>query len=159
MQFVVNSTFLINIINTDISIINDIKFTTIPEVLAEVSYETGIEVDNELNINVLSSKVKHERIRFMEKKQRLLSSTDKKLLNLSLKNKRSSSLITDDKQLRSIAKENKIRCYTTPQLIAFMIKKELCNKKRGTEYLQKLKDVYIRPSDIDMVLKRIDKWR
>ena len=159
MRFIINSTFLINTINTDISIINNIGLSTISEVLAEVGFETGIEAEKELEITKLSSKKKQDPMKISKNKQRLLSTTDIRLLQLSLKNRRSSVLITDDRQLRTIAKENKIRCYTTPQMIAFMIKKDVIEKKRGIEFLQKLKEIYIRPSDIDVVLGRIDKWR
>ncbi|MCK5560495.1 MAG: hypothetical protein KAJ51_07875, partial [Thermoplasmata archaeon] len=97
MQFIVNSTFTINIINTDISIIADLKFATIQDVLEETSYETGLEITNEIAIKKLSSKLKIDTLKISASKQRLLSSTDKKLLYLANKNKRSRLLITDDK--------------------------------------------------------------
>ena len=83
----------------------------------------------------------------------------KKLLYLANKNKRSGILITDDKILRTIAKDNKIKCYTTPQFIVYLIKNNLVTKNNGISFMKKLQEIYIRPKDIDVVITRINSWR
>ena len=159
MQYIINSTFSINIINTDISLVNDIEFCTIPEVIEETGYETGIDMQKDLSVKALSSNIKTKDLEISKTKLRLLSSTDRKLLNLANKRKRSSMLITDDRQLRTVARDNGIRCYSTPLFIAYLIKNKIIETKRGVSFMYKLKDVYIRPKDIDAVLKHIGKRR
>ena len=159
MQYITNSTFTINMINTNLGMFGNLDLVTVQDVLVETGYETGIDLDRAVSVEILPSSAKLDKIDVPGPKQKLLSATDKKLLNLGWKNKRSSILITDDKVLRAAAKSNKIRTYTTPQFIAYLVKNGTLTKKNGLEFLEKLQNTYIRPKDIDIVIKRIKKWR
>ena len=159
MQYIVNATFLINTIKTNISIIDALELNTIQNVLDEVETELGIGIESEINIKILNTRVKKDQITIPKSKQRMLSFTDIKLLQIAYERKKNCMLVTDDKQLRSIAKSFKIRCYTTPLFIAFMIKNDLIPKDSGISFLNDLKEYYIRPKDVMIVLKNITKWR
>ena len=159
MQYIVNATFLINTIKTDIGIIESIELNTIQNVIEEVEIELGFGVKNEININILTVEDKKKQIKVLKSNQRMLSFTDLKLLKTAYVQKKNCILVTDDKQLRSIAKNFQIRCYTTPLFIAFMMKKKLIAKEKGISFLNDLKEYYIRPKDVVKILKHIKKWR
>jgi len=159
MQYIVNATFLINTIKTNIGIIESIELNTIQDVIEEVETELGIGVKNEINIKILTIRDKKNQIKIIKLKQRILSFTDQKLLGIAYERKKGCILVTDDKQLRTIAKNLQIRCFTTPVFIAFMIKNNLISKDKGISFLNNLKEYYIRPKDIVIILKRIKKWR
>ena len=159
MQYIVNATFLINAIKTDLGIIESIELYTIQNVIEEVEIELGIGVKNEINIKILTIRDKKNQIKVPKSKLRMLSFTDLKLLITAFDRKKSYILVTDDKQLRSIAKNFQIRCYTTPLFIAFMIKNNLIPKDKGISFLNNLKEYYIRPKDVVTILKYIKKWR
>ncbi len=157
MQYIVNATFTINVSKTNIGIIENIEIHTIREVLEETANELGIRIDEYVNIITISTGIKKGKLNIPSAKRRSLSSTDIKLLNVAYANKKDCILITDDRQVRIIAKTNNIRSYTTPQYIAYMVKKKLITFKEGITFLNNLKKIYIRPKDIEAVLKRIKK--
>jgi len=159
MQYIVNATFLINTIKINIGIIESIELNTIQDVIKEVEIELGIGIKNEINIKILTVRDKKNQINIPKSKHRMLSFTDLKLLKTAYKCRKSCILVTDDKQIRSIARSFQIRCYTTPLFIAFMIKNNLVSKDNGISFLSNLKEYYIRPKDIEIILKRIKKWR
>ncbi len=159
MRYIVNATFTINISRINIDIVENIEIHTIKETIEEATNELGIRIDEYVNIIPISARIKKEKLKISSTKRRSLSATDIKLLNVAYANKKDCILITDDRQVRIIAKANNIRCYTTPQYIAYMIKKELITFKEGITFLNNLKKIYIRPKDIEAVLKRIKKWR
>ena len=159
MRYVVNATFIINISRTNIGIIENIEIHTIKEIIEEVYNELGIRIDEHLNIKPMSSKISKGKLKISTSKRRYLSAIDIKLLNVAYANKKNCILVTDDKQVRTIAKGNSIRSYTTPQYIGYMIKNKLVTLNEGISFLNDLKGIYIRPKDIEMVLKRIKKWR
>ncbi|WP_455393256.1 hypothetical protein [[Eubacterium] cellulosolvens] len=159
MQYIVNATFLINTIKTNMEIIESIELNTIQNVIKEVETELGIGIKNEINIKILTVRDKKYQIKIPKSKQRLLSFTDLKLLKTVYDRRKSCILVTDDKQLRAIAKSLQIRCYTTPLFIAFMIKNNLIQKDKGTLFLNNLKECYIRPKDVVTILNHIKKWR
>ena len=159
MQYVVNATFIINISRTDIGIIENIEIHTIKEIIEEVNNELGIRIDEHLNIKPISSKISKGKLKISTSKKRYLSAIDIKLLNVAYANKKNCILVTDDKQVRTFAKGNSIRSYTTPQYIGYMIKNKLVTLNDGISFLNDLKRIYIRPKDIEAVLKRIKKWR
>ncbi len=159
MRYIVNTTFTINISRTNIDIIENVEIYTIKEIIEETTNELGIRIDEHVNIIPISARIKKEKLKISSTKRRSLSVTDIKLLNVAYANKKNCILITDDRQVRIIAKANNIRCYTTPQYIAYMIKNELITVKEGITFLNNLKKIYIRPKDIEAVLKSIKKWR
>jgi len=159
MQYIVNATFLINTIKTNIGIIESIELNTIQNVIEEVETELGIGIKNEMNIKISTVRDKKYKIKIPKSKQRMLSFTDLKLLGIAYERKKSCILVTDDKQLRTIAKHFQIHSYTTPLFIAFMIKNNLISKDKGISFLSTLKEYYIRPKDVVIILNRIKKWR
>jgi hypothetical protein len=140
-------------------VVNDINFLTIPEVIEETGFETGVDMLKSLSVKTLSSNLKLKNLAVPRTKLQLLSSTDRKLLNLVNTKKRSSMLITDDRQLRTVAREKNIRCYSTPLFIAYLIKNKMIEARRGVSFMNKLKEIYIRPKDIDAVIKHMEKRR
>ena len=159
MRYIVNTTFTINVSRTNIGIIENIEVHTIKEVIEETTNELGIRIDEYVNIKQISSKISKGKLKISSSKRRYLSTIDIKLLNMAYANKKNSILITDDKQVRTIAKANNIRSYTTPQYIGYLIKNNLIAANEGISFLDDLKKIYIRPKDIEAVLKRIKKWR
>ncbi len=159
MRYVVNATFIINISRTDIGIIENVEIQTIKEIIEEINNELGIRIDQHLNIKTISSKISKGKLKISTSKRRYLSTIDIKLLNVAYANKKNCILVTDDKQVRTTAKGNSIRSYTTPQYIGYMIKNKLVTHNEGISFLSDLKEIYIRPKDIEAVVKRIKKWK
>jgi hypothetical protein len=159
MQYITNATFIINIVRTDISIIENVEIQTIKEIIGEVNNELGIRIDEHVNIRPITSRSSKGKLQISLSKRRYLSVIDVKLLNVAYTNKKNSILITDDKQVRVTAKAKGIRSYTTPQYIAFMIKNKLITPNEGISFLSDLKEIYIRPKDIEAVIRRIKKWK
>ncbi|UCE73417.1 MAG: hypothetical protein JSV56_10355 [Methanomassiliicoccales archaeon] len=159
MQYIVNATFIINISRTNIGIIENIEIHTINEIIEEVNDELGIRIDEHVNIKTISSKISKGKLKISSSKRRYLSAVDIKLLNVAYVNKKKCILVTDDKQVRTTAKGNSIKSYTTPQYIGYMIKNKLVTHNEGISFLNDLKEIYIRPKDIEAVLKRIKKWK
>ena len=155
MKFISNSTFIINILNTDISILDKIEVLTIPRVYQEVSYELGIDLNVESNIKKIQPQKSNPKI--PPAKQDKISYTDLNLLKTAFKNRQNYILITDDKVLRSLAKNNKIKTYTTPQIIFFIVNKAKISINYANSFLNKLKAIYIRPKDIDRIKEYINK--
>jgi hypothetical protein len=156
MRYITNATFIINIARTNIGIIESIEIQTIKEIIEEVNNELGIRVDEHVNIKKISSKGK---LNLSKSERRYLSTIDIKLLNVAHVNKKNCILITDDRRIRITAKANRIRSYTTPQFIGFMIRNNILSFDEGVRFLSDLKKIYIRPRDIDKVQARIKKWK
>jgi len=152
MQIIVNATFLINIIKADASMLETMNLATINSVAMEVENELGIKLDVEI------LKVESSNPHIPKNKKIFLSESDVHLINLSFKHRNSCALVTDDKLLRWIAKMNKIKCFTTPQFMAFLLKKEKISKARCTSFLNLLKETYIRKKDIEKVLDLVKRW-
>ncbi len=159
MQYVVNATFIINVSKINIGIIENIELHTVKEILEEINNELGIRLDKYLNIKQIYGKSSNGKLEISTSKKRYLSVIDIKLLNVAYTNKKNCIIITDDKQVRAIAKGNSIKSYTTPQFIGNMIKNKLLTHNEGISFLSELKEIYIRPKDIETVIKRIRKWR
>lgn len=156
MRYITNATFIINIARTNIGIMENIEIQTIKEIIEEVNNELGIRIDEHVNIKKISSKGK---LNISKSERRYLSAIDTKLLNVAHANKRNCILVTDDRRLRTTAKANSIRSFTTPQFIVFMIRNKILTLNEGISFLNDLKKIYIRPKDIETVLKRIKKWK
>ena len=157
MQFITNTTLIINTIKTNIGIIEPIKLSTIQNVIEEVETELGIGIGNEINIEIVTLKDKKNQITVPKAEQRTLSVTDLKLLAIAYERKKSCIFVTDDRKLRGLAKSYQIQCYTTPLFIAFLIKKKLITKNDGISFLGTLAEHYIRPKDIVTILEHIKK--
>lgn len=157
MQVIVNTTFLINIISSDISVLEKIVAKTITEVFDEIYFELGIDLKSESNVKIIETE--KSKINLPITKRKKISNMDYKLLTTANKNKKKCILITDDKILRQLAISNKIRTYTTPQFIIFMFKKSKLSFKETLSVLNKIKMIYIRPKDIDKVEEYIYKWK
>lgn len=67
-------------------------------------------------------------------------------------------LVSDDLLLKNIASENSIQCYTTPEFAAYQFRKSEIPKKECISFLNILRKIYIRPRDIDKILKKIERW-
>jgi predicted nucleic acid-binding protein len=156
MRYITNATFIINIVRTNIGIIESIEIQTIKEIIEEVNNELGIRVDEHVNIKKISSKGK---LTISKSERRYLSATDIELLNVAYANKKNCILVTDDRRLRTTAKANSIRSYTTPQFIGLLIRNKDLTLDEGISFLSVLKKIYIRPKDIDKVMARIKKWK
>jgi predicted nucleic acid-binding protein len=156
MRYITNTTFIINIARTNIGVIENIEIQTIKEIIEEVNNELGIKIDEHANIKKISSKGK---LNISKSKKRYLSAIDIKLLNVVYTYKKNCILVTDDRRLRTTAKANSIRSYTTPQFIGLMIRNKVLTLNEGISFLNDLKKIYIRPKDIDKVQARIKKWK
>jgi predicted nucleic acid-binding protein len=156
MRYITNATFIINIARTNIGIIENIEIQTIKEIIEEVNNELGIRIDEHVNIKKIFSKGK---LNISKSERRYLSAIDIKLLNVAYANKRNCILVTDDRRLRTTAKANSIRSYTTPQFIGLMIINKDLTLDEGISFLSGLKKIYIRSKDIDKVMERIKKWK
>lgn len=155
MQIIVNATFLINLIRTNASILEKLELTTITTIAMEVKNEVGVDLED-YDIRVAKSEGGLPKI--PEKKKTLLSDIDINLIGHSFKHRKGCVLVSDDRMLREVAKLNNIKCYTTPQFMAFLLKKGKISKPRCVSFLESLKRTYIRRKDIKNVLKRIEKW-
>ena len=123
----------------------------------EITYELGINLKIETNIKTIQ--IEKSNLKIPIAKQNKISHTDFNLLNTVYKNKQRCILITDDQILRQLAKTNKIKTYTTPQFIAYMLKNKRVSFKDAISILNKLRQFYIRPKDIDKIKKYINKWK
>ena len=155
MQIIVNATFLINTLRTEPEILRKMKLSTIKNVAVEIENELGINI-NDSNIEIIqtgSAKLDPGN----DKKGRL-STTDINLLKTCYIHRKVCILVSDDLLLKNTASENDIKCYTTPEFAAYQLKKSKISKSQCVNYLNILKKIYIRPRDIDKVLKRIESW-
>jgi predicted nucleic acid-binding protein len=155
MQIIVNATFLINTIRIKSEILQLIKLSTIKNVADEIQNELGVELDN-YNIEILQKESCS--IDLSNDKKQRLSSTDISLLNTCYKHRKLCILVSDDLLLKITAYENNIKCYTTPEFVAFLLRKDKINKNQCISFLNNLKKIYIRSRDIDKILKRIKGW-
>jgi rRNA maturation endonuclease Nob1 len=155
MQIIVNATFLINTIRIKSEILQLIQLSTIKNVADELQNELGVELDN-YNIEILQKESCS--IDLSNDKKQRLSSTDISLLNTCYKNRKLCILVSDDLLLKNTAYENNINCYTTPEFMAFLLRKGKINRTQCITFLNNLKKIYIRTRDIDKVLKRIEGW-
>lgn len=115
----------------------------------------GIDLNIGYNINKIQPKKSNPKI--PQDKQNKISYTDLNLLKTAYKNKQNYILITDDKVLRALAKDNMIKTYTTPQLILFILNEGIITINYVNSILDKLKAIYIRPKDIDRIKEYINK--
>jgi hypothetical protein len=134
--------------------LEELELITTTGVAMEVKNELGVDL-SEYGIRVTKSEGDLPQI--PENKKILLSDIDIGLISHSLKYKKRCLLITDDRALREVAKLNKIKCYTTPQFMAFLLKKGKISKHKCMSFLESLRRTYIRRKDVDNVLKRIEK--
>lgn len=155
MQIIVNATFLINTIRIKSEILQLIQLCTIKDVADEIQTELGVEIDN-FNIEILQKK--SGSIDLSNDKKQRLSSTDVSLLNTCYNHRKQCIVVSDDLLLKNTAYENNIKCYTTPEFVAYLLRKGKINKNQCIMFLNNLKKIYIRPRDIDKVLKRIERW-
>lgn len=152
MQIVINATFLINVVRTDVRMLEKLSYSTIESVFAEVEKELGV------NLKVFDIKiVKPKRnIELSTQDMERLSSTDVNLIRAA--SEKDSLLVTDDRQLRRIAKERRIKCYTTPQFVAYLLKRNEISKATCSSFLENLAKNYIRKKDVKKVLRHIERW-
>ena len=155
MQIIVNATFLINTVRIKSELLQLIPLSTIKNVAEEIQNELGVEIDN-YNLEILQKE--SESIDLSNDKKQRLSSTDVSLLNTGHKHRKKRILVSDDLLLKNTADENNIKCYTTPEFMAFLLKKGTINKNQCITFLNNLKKIYIRTRDIDKILKRIERW-
>jgi len=155
MQIIVNATFLINTIRIKSEMLTLLQLSTIKNVADEIQNELGVEIDN-YNIEILQKESGNIDLSY-DKKNRL-SSTDIGLLNTCYKNRKLCILVSDDLLLKNTAYENNIKCYTTPEFMAYLLRKDKINRNQCITFLINLKKIYIRTRDIDKVLKIIEKW-
>ncbi len=152
MQIVVNATFLINIIKTDVRMLDKHSYSTIEGVLNEVEKELTINLSS---FHISTMKPKHS-LELSDQDMEHLSPTDVNLIRAA--SEKGSILVTDDRQLRKIAKEQGINCYTTPQFAAYLLKRNEMSKIECTSFLENLMKIYIRKKDVRKVQKYIQKW-
>ena len=155
MQIIVNATFLINTLRTEPTMLYQLKLATIKDVADEIENELGTSIDD-FNIEIIQVKSTHLEIS-NERKQRL-SGTDINLLKTCYEHRNRCIMVSDDLQLKNTASENHIKCYTTPEFAAYLLRKGKISKPQCIRFLNILKRIYIRARDIDKVLKRIEGW-
>lgn len=155
MLIIVNATFLINTLRTEPDALLKMKLATIKSVALEIENELGIGIDD-FNIELLQTESGSLELS-NEKKQRL-SSTDINLLNTCHKHRKRCIMVSDDLLLKNTASENNIKCYTTPEFAAYLLRKGKITRQQCVRFLNILKKIYIRSKDIDKILKRIEGW-
>ena len=155
MQVIVNATFLINTLKTETEILHKLKLSTIKSVATEIENELGIDI-NDFNIPIIQTE--SGKLDLSNDRKEKLSKTDINLLRTCYKHRKGCILVSDDLLLKNTASENDIKCYTTPEFAAYQLKKSEISKSQCINYLNILKKRYIRPRDIDKILKRIESW-
>lgn len=155
MQIIVNATFLINAIRIKSEMLPLIQLSTIKKVADEIQNELGVGIDN-YNIEILQKE--SGKFDLSNDKKNRLSSTDISLLNTCYNNRKLCILVSDDLLLKNTACEINIKCYTTPEFMAYLLRKDKINRNQCITFLTNLKKIYIRTRDIDKVLKRIEGW-
>ena len=159
MQYLVNATFLINSAKADFNFIEDLKLSTLQSVLDEVALEIGLDIEIIISIEKVSQQNKKSIISIPNNKLRQLSPVDRKLLAIAFEGKKNTLLVSDDRQIRIVAKKNRMRCLTTPKFIAYLVKHSDIDHKDAVEFLMKLRLIYIRPKEIDSAIKMMEKWK
>jgi hypothetical protein len=155
MQIIVNATFLINTLRTQPEILQNIKLSTIKSVAIEIENEIGINI-NLFNIEIIQTE--SGKLDLSNDKKERLSITDINLLRTCFIHRKGCILVSDDLLLKNTASENSIRCYTTPEFAAHQLKKSEISKEQCVKFLNILRKIYIRPRDINKILKRIESW-
>jgi rRNA maturation endonuclease Nob1 len=155
MQIIVNATFLVNTIRIKSEILQLIQLSTIKNVADEIQNEIGVEIDN-YNIGILQKE--SGSIDLSNDKKQRLSGTDVSLLNTCYNYRKLCILVSDDLLLKNTAYQNNIKCYTTPEFAAYLLRKGNINRTQCIIFLNSLKKIYIRTRDIEKVLKRIEGW-
>jgi rRNA maturation endonuclease Nob1 len=155
MQIIVNATFLINTLRTEPEILQKLKLSTIKSVATEIENELGIDI-NDFKIPIIQTE--SSKLDLSNDKKERLSKTDINLLGTCYQHRKQCILVSDDILLKNIASENDIKCYTTPEFASHQLKKSEISKPQCVKYLNTLKKIYIRPRDIDKILKRIESW-
>ncbi len=155
MQIIVNATFLINTLRTEPSMLHHLKLATIKNVADEIENEVGISLED-FNIEIVQ--VKSSRLEISNERKQRLSATDINLLKTCYEFRNRCIFISDDMQLKNASSENHIKCYTTPEFAAYLLKKGEISRPQCVRFLNILRKIYIRARDIDKVLKRIEGW-
>ncbi len=155
MQIIVNATFLINTLRTEPAMLHQLKLTTIKNVADEIENELGTSLED-FNIEIVQ--VKSTRLEISNERKQRLSDTDINLLKTCYEHRNRCIMISDDLQLKNTASENHIKCYSTPEFAAYLLRKGEISKPQCIRFLNILKKIYIRARDIDKVLKRIEGW-
>lgn len=154
MEIIANATFLIYSIKTDIGILKELGLETTKGVAMEVENELGVDL-NELGVAIKRGERKAP---IPEDERKYLSETDIHLIDVAFEERKRCILITDDRLLRRIAKDNKIRCYTTPLFVALLLKERKISKEKCLAFLKALKDMYIRIKDVEKIVERVEGW-
>ncbi|HWQ96120.1 MAG TPA: hypothetical protein VN368_01985 [Candidatus Methylomirabilis sp.] len=131
------------------------KLFTIKNVANEIENELGINI-NDSNIDIIQTG--SEKLDLSNDRRGRLSKTDINLLKTCHTHRKECILVSDDLLLKNIASENDIKCYTTPEFAALQLKKRVITKQQCVRFMNMLKKIYIRPKDIDKILKRIEGW-
>lgn len=155
MLIIVNATFLINTIRTEPDVLRQMKLSTIKSAADELENELGIGI-HDFNIEILQKE--SGIIEISNEKRQQLSGTDMNLLHVCHKRRKQCIMVSDDLVLKNAASENNITCYTTPEFMAYLLRKGNISKPQCAKFLNILRKTYIRPRDIDKVLKRIEGW-
>ena len=159
MQYLVNATFLINSARSDFSFIEDIELSTLDSVLYEVELEIGMDVGIIIKFNKVHPKKKGSGINIPKNRLKQLSAVDKNLLYTAFEEKKGTLLVTDDGVIRRVAKDNRIRCLTTPKFIAYIVRHSHVDYNDALVFLSKLRHSYIRPKEVDDAIKQMKKWK
>jgi hypothetical protein len=154
----VNATFLINSAKSDFSFIEDFDLSTIQPVLDEFALEIGLRAEDILDIEVIGLEDQDPGIQIPEKRLKMLSPVDRMLLNVAFE-KKNVLLVSDDKQVLNVSRQNDIRCASTPQFIAYLVKQSKVDRNDAIEYLKKLLTIHIRKKNVESVIKRLEKWK
>ncbi len=135
--------------------LRQLELATIKSVAHEVENELGIALDD-FAIEILQ--IESSSVEISNDRKQRLSSTDMNLLGTCHKHRNQCVLVSDDLQLKNIASENNIKCYTTPEFAAYLLRKGEISRQRCIRFLNILRKLYIRARDIDKVLRRIEGW-
>lgn len=86
-----------------------------------------------------------------------LSSVDFALLQTCVANS-GACMVTDDSELAFEARSAKVKVFSTPALVEYLVKNRLEEKRVALEFLQKLLPLYYRKGKVASVIERISSY-
>ncbi len=154
MKALADATTIVYLSEARPMVFSKLGLITIQQVLEEVKYlvkdpVTFNEITSQLVIvEVLKTKLTGE--------DESLSIVDSLLIQTAVKGNH--SLVSDDMKLLSIAKQNGCKAMHTPRFIESIVG-SLIELGEAKEILRELRLYYIRKKAIEVVLRRLEKWR
>ena len=153
MKYLSNATFLTYVVKACPQMLEGLGLCTIRAVLDEVRnnvFDPFFEANCERIIYIVSKK---KQVDLNKEDLRKISAVDRELLFSA--NAIDCLLITDDRALRSLAKENGIKTLITPTFIELLVQRGGFDNDNGVQMLESITPFYIRKKLISKSIKRL----